>query len=180
MTSLNQNSNLELFEVLFRQCYDKLYRVAYSITRDKELSKDSVQQAFFQSYKKINQLKDKGKFPAWVTTITIHEAKNMVKSSKRLKAVPITDDIHSKAVDSFEHAYIIKDQVTRVLNVLSVHDSEVLVLRYYSDLTLEEIASILNITKSNAKVRLHRAKVNFKEIMDIHDADDMQLGGITQ
>jgi len=50
----------------------------------------------------------------------------------------------------------------------------------YSDLTLEEIASILNITLSNTKVRLHRAKVNFKEIMSIHDADDMRLGGITQ
>ena len=142
LTFLNQNSNLELFEILFKQCYDKLYRVAYSITRDKELSKDAVQQAFFQSYKKMNQLKDKGKFPAWVTTITVNEAKNMVESTMRFKVVPITEDIHTKTVDSFEHAYIIKDQVTRVLNVLSVDDSEILVLRYYSDLTLEEIASI--------------------------------------
>ena len=90
----------------------------------------------------MNQLKDKGKFPAWVTTITVNEAKNMVESTMRFKVVPITEDIHTKTVDSFEHAYIIKDQVTRVLNVLSVDDSEILVLRYYSDLTLEEIASI--------------------------------------
>ncbi|MFZ3102923.1 MAG: sigma-70 family RNA polymerase sigma factor [Desulfitobacteriaceae bacterium] len=181
LASLNQNSNLDLFEILFRQYYDKLFRVAYSITRNKELSKDAVQQAFFQAYKKMNHLKDKSKFPAWVTTITVNEARNMVKSAIRHKVVPISDEIQMAIeAGSFEHAYIIKDQVTRVLNLLSVDDSEILVLRYYSDLTLEEIASILNITLSNAKVCLHRAKVNFKEIMSIHDADDMQLGGITQ
>lgn len=62
MDTSNQNSNLDLFEILFRQHYEKLYWVAYSITRDKELSKDTVQQALFQAYKKMNQLIDKGKF----------------------------------------------------------------------------------------------------------------------
>lgn len=170
MASLNQNSNLELFEILFRQCYDKLYWVAYSITRDNELSKDAVQQAFFQAYKKMNQLKDKGKFPAWVTTITVNEAKNLVKTAIQFKVIPITDDIQTTTViNSFEHAYLVKDLVTRVLDALSPDDSEILILRYYSDLTLKEIAIILNITLSNVKVRLHRAKTNFKQINAILD-----------
>jgi RNA polymerase sigma-70 factor (ECF subfamily) len=173
------NSNLELFEILFRQCYDKLYRVAYSITRDNELSKDAVQQAFLQAYKKLNQLKDKGKFPAWVTAITVNEAKNLVKTATRFKVIPMTDEIQTTNIDSFEHDYLIKDQVTRVLNTLSLDDAEILVLRYYSDLTLEEIATILKISLSNVKVRLHRAKTNFKQIITIHDdSADVRLGGI--
>lgn len=91
MESMKQSSELELFEILFRQNYEKLYHIAYSITRDKELSKDAVQQAFLQAYRKRNQLKDKGKFSAWVATITVNKAKNLVKSSIRLKVVPITD-----------------------------------------------------------------------------------------
>jgi RNA polymerase sigma factor, sigma-70 family len=179
---INHNKNLELFEILFRQCYDKLYRVAYSITRDNELSKDAVQQAFLQAYKKMNQLRDKGKFPSWITAITVNEAKNLVKMAIRFKVIPITENSQTTNVDSFEDAYLIKDQVTRVLDTLSIDDSEILVLRYYCDLTLEEIATILNITLSNVKVRLHRAKNNFKQIITIHDdIDDVQsVRGIAQ
>lgn len=185
MTMNPISNSLELFEILFRQHYSKLYQIAHSITRDKELSKDAVQQAFLKAYRKSNQLNDKGKFSAWVTTITINEAKNLLKSSIRLKVVPIsdiTDDIKTiQIVDSFEHAYLIKDQVDRILNVLSVDDSEILVLRYYSDLTLEEIASILKLTVPNVKIRLYRARANFKEILSIQDAsDDVQLRGKSQ
>ena len=184
--TMNPSSNsLELLEILFRQHYSKLYQIAYSITRDKELSKDAVQQAFLQAYRKRDQLKDKGKFSAWVTTITVNEAKNLVKSSIRLKVVPITDitdDIKTIPIaDSFEHAYIIKDQVERILNVLSVDDSEILVLRYYSDLTLEEIASILKLTVPNVKICLYRARANFKEVMSIQDySDGVRLRGKSQ
>lgn len=175
------SDSLELFEILFRQHYSKLCQIAYSITRDKELSKDAVQQAFLQAYRKRYQLKDKAKFSAWVTTITVNEAKNLDKSSIRLKVVPMTDimdDIKTISVSSFEHAYLIKDQIERVLNILSVNDSEILVLRYYSDLTLEEIASILKLTVPNVKIRLYRARTNFKEVMSIQDAsDDVQLRG---
>lgn len=180
MASFKQTSNLELFEVLFRQCYNKLYCVAFSITRDNELSKDAVQQAFFKAYQKMDQLKDKGKFPAWVTTITVNEAKNLVKKFSRIKVIPFTDDIrNTNFIDSFEHIYLVKDQVTRVLDALSPDDSEILILRYYSDFTLEEIAAILNLNLSNVKVRLYRAKTNFKRINVIHeDTDDVRLGGI--
>lgn len=173
------SDSLELFEILFMQNYEKLYRIAYSITRDKELSKDAVQQAFLQAYRKMNQLSDKGKFPAWIMTITVNEAKNLVKSAIRLKVVPLSDDFQiSSDGDSFEYTYLIKDQVIRVLNVLPVDDSEILVLKYYTGLTVEEIASILKITQANVKIRLYRARANFKKIFRIQDGSvDIRLGG---
>lgn len=179
MASLNKNLNLELFEVLFRQSYEKLYQVAYSITRDNELSKDAVQQAFLCAYKKINQLKDKDKFPAWVTTITVNEAKNLVKKTSRFKVIPITDDLKTTSVvDSIENIFLVKDQVTRVLEALTPDDSEILILKYFSDFTLEEIATTLNISLSNAKVRLYRAKINFRKISTRHEnKDGVWLGG---
>lgn len=133
MEPLDQDAELELFEVFFRQNYEKLYYIANSITKDKELSKDAVQLAFLQAYRRMNQLRDSEKFPAWVTTIIVNQAKNLLKSSSRSKVVPISDITYGiKAtpfVDSFEDALLIKDQVERILNVLSVEDSEILVLR---------------------------------------------------
>lgn len=178
MGKLKQNSNIEIFEILYKQNYKKLFFVSYTITRDRELSKDVVQQAFFQAYKKMNQLKDKEKFSAWIMKIAINEAKNLIKSISRLKVVPIVEIKETdSARDSFEYIYEIKDQVQRVLNALSPEDSEILVLRYYSDLALEDIAFILNISSSNVKIRLHRAKINFRESMMWDAADDLQQGG---
>ncbi|CAA7600374.1 RNA polymerase sigma factor, region 2 [Acididesulfobacillus acetoxydans] len=119
--------NLELFEILFRQSYRQLYLIAFSITGDKELSEDAVQQAFAQAYVKMNQLKDKSKFLAWVTAITVNQAKDLVKSARRHKVIPITDDMQTAGLqDSLEQTYLLKDEVAHVLKVLSEDEAQIL------------------------------------------------------
>ncbi|SHN72502.1 RNA polymerase sigma factor [Desulfitobacterium chlororespirans] len=178
----NRNTEFDLFEILYRQQHTKLCALAFSITKDRELSRDAVQQAFLKMYRKRDQLKDKGKFSAWAATIVVNEAKNLLKSANRFNLVPlaeITDDMKaSRTADSFEYAFVIKDQVKRIFNVLPADDAEILVLRYYLDLTVEEIATILNLTGANVKIRLHRARAHFREAVVLEEAaEDLGYGG---
>lgn len=176
MPPLDQDSHpLELFQILFKQSYGKLFRIAFAITGDRELSKDAVQQAFLKAYSKIDQLKDKTKYPTWITSITLHEAYNLIRSNSRRKLIPFTEESRRHA-HSFERLYLLKDEVARVLDQLSPNDSEILMLRYFLELTIEEIAAALNITIGNAKTRLHRARTNFRKIF-LHDNPEEVLGG---
>lgn len=75
----------------------------------------------------MNQLKDKSKFLAWVTAITVNQAKDLVKSARRHKVIPITDDMQTAGLqDSLEQTYLLKDEVAHVLKVLSEDEAQIL------------------------------------------------------
>ncbi|WP_206809767.1 RNA polymerase sigma factor [Paradesulfitobacterium ferrireducens] len=176
MPPLDQDSHsLEIFQILFEQSYGKLFRIAYAITGDRNQSKDVIQQAFLKAYSKIDQLKDKTKYVTWITSITVHEAHNIIRANKIRKVIPFSEVSHRRG-HSFENEFLLKDEVTRVLNQLSQNDLEILTLRYFSELSLEEISQILNISKGTAKTRLHRARTNFREIF-LRDNPEEVLGG---
>jgi RNA polymerase sigma-70 factor, ECF subfamily len=166
--------SLDIFEILVKENYDKVYRVIYYYTRDQFLSEDAVQQAFVTAYSNLHQLKAKDKFASWVITIALNEAKRMLKNNNCPTVTPITDAHLGKYQDNMETAIELKVDMNTVINKLKQKDTEILVLKYYADLTLQQIADFLGLNISNTKVRLHRAKEKFR---DLFDQDHQNLGG---
>lgn len=67
----------------------------------------------------------------------------------------------------------LKEDINSILNKLKQKETDILVLKYYADLTLQQIADLLEINLSNTKVRLHRAKEKFRKIIDKDDNQNM-------
>jgi len=163
----NSSINLDVFEILAKQNYKKVYQSVYYYTNDKYISEDSVQQAFMIAYKNLNQLKSKDKFAAWVISIAINEAKRLLKYNNNAKITTITESHLNKLSNGKEENDIeIKEDINNLLNQLNHKETEILVLKYHADLTLPQIAKLLGISLSNAKVRLHRAKEKFRNLID--------------
>ncbi|SDI42850.1 RNA polymerase sigma-70 factor, ECF subfamily [Desulfosporosinus hippei DSM 8344] len=158
--------DLDVFEILVKQNYEKVFKTIYFYTKDKYLTEDAVQQAFIIAYKKLNQLKSKDKFESWVTSIALNEAKHILKN-KINKKITIINDFHIETLSYSEEDNIdLKGDIDNALNKLKHKDNEILVLRYYADLTLQQISDLLDISLSNTKVRLHRAKEAFRKLMN--------------
>lgn len=153
--------NLEVFEVLVKQNYQKVYQTVYAYTIDKYITEDAVQQAFVIAFKQLNKLKFKDKFASWVITIALNEAKRMLRDKNNIKLKSMTD--MSITIDNDIE---LKEDVCQTLNRLKRQDAEILILKYYADLTLQQISDILGINISNAKVKLHRAKEKFRELTE--------------
>ncbi len=160
--------NLDVFEILVNQNYDKVYQTIYFYTKDKYISEDAIQQAFVIAYKKLDQLKTKDKFASWVISIALNEAKRMLKSKLNDKVIPLTDLHLNKLPDNKEKDIDLKENIDNVLNKLKKKETEILVLKYYADLSLQQIADLLDISLSNTKVRLHRAKEKFRNLIIQH------------
>jgi len=171
----NSVIELDIFEILVKQNYEKVYKTVYTYTKDKYISEDAVQQAFIIAYNKLNQLKFKDKFAAWVISIALNEAKRMLKSKNDVQITPITD-LHIKTLsNSKENDIELKEDIGLVLKKLKQKETEILVLRYYADLTLQQIADLLGINLSNTKVRLHRAKEKFRKLIDKDPNQSMEV-----
>ncbi len=156
--------DLDVFEILVKQNYKKVYQTIYTYTKDSHISEDAVQQSFIIAYNKLNQLESKDKFDSWVISIALNEAKHMLKNKNKKKITPITD-FHIETL-----SYSGEDNIDFKEDI----DNEILVMKYYADLTLQQISDLLDISLSNTKVRLHSAKEAFRKLINQNKEVELQ------
>lgn len=171
---MNKTSDLDFFEILVKQNYDKVYRAVYAYTKDRFVSEDAVQQAFIIVFRKINELKDKDKLASWATIIAINESKHILKKRANENVVYLPDMELGFSGNFNEDQLDSKSDIKNLLKNLKKPETEILILKYYADLTLQQISEVLGINLSNTKVRLHRARESFRKLLE---KDNQSLGG---
>lgn len=171
----SNSDNLDFFEILTKQNYEKVYKTVFLYSKDKWIAEDAVQQAFVIGYNKLNQLSSKDKFASWVISIAINEAKRILNDKNKGTISSITDSHLHLLPDINKYDIDLKADISNVLNKLKQKDMEILVFKYYADLTLQQIADLLGNKLSSTKVRLHRAKEAFRNMFD-KDSNE-NLGG---
>jgi RNA polymerase sigma-70 factor (ECF subfamily) len=134
--------------------------VAHSITGDRHLAEDAVQQAFATTAVKLTELRDAGKFAEWLAVICrnaandIYRGHRMVYDTDKLSKVPAGQDW------SFD-TEVVREAVVR----LTPEAREVIYLRYYDGLTYERISKVLGISEEAINGRLRRAKEKIAEYL---------------
>lgn len=157
-------------EELYERCYHRVFTAVNLIVRDQDLAKDAVQEGFYKAFCKISQLKEQNKFCAWVMSIAINQAKNMLQKNSRqvlMDEMELSRQINSSGnnlSDPISDFILLKNEVENVLADLNTADREILVLKYFSDYTTEEIAVILETSTQNVNQRLRRAREKYRII----------------
>ncbi|WP_027624907.1 RNA polymerase sigma factor [Clostridium lundense] len=154
---------LKHFNQLVPLIYKDVARYIFSITRNETLTEDVLQNTLIIAYENFSELKDIDKFKSWVLTIARRESIALIKKYKR--EVAIEDNIIEIMTDedfSIPEQCVLKeeliDHVIKAINELRTEYRQVITLRYYNNLPLDEIATVLNISSSTARVWHMRAK----------------------
>ena len=167
-----QQGDIGAFETLFRQ-YEKLvYRTAYLITGNKEAAENALQEVFISVWKSRHTYDpNKGKLTTWLHRITVNECSRR-RSRKALAAISIDekgiDPPEMKHTAQPEEIAITRMEYDRLLKALEALDTKhrsVLVLRYFNDLSYQEIAEVLEIPLGTVKSRLNHSLKYLKEQM---------------
>lgn len=160
------HASKEIAEKLYLENYDYIHRTASVLLQDKFIADDIVQEAFFKAFKNWNQLRDIGKFRPWLSTIATNLCRNHFHKSKR--EIPIQDIHEADHNTNLEDNVLSKlegdDYIETVLRSLGYDDREILMLRYYHELSNKDIAQHYQITIGATYVRLFRAKEKFKKV----------------
>lgn len=142
------------FALLLDPLWEPAYRLAYTMLRDRQNAEDAVQESALKAWRAANRLReDTSELRPWFLTIVANQCRSMrrnrwwtisrVAEPQRTGASPAISD------DQLD--------LRRALANLNARDREVLALRYYLDLQVDEVARILGISVAAAKSRLHRA-----------------------
>ncbi|AEE96039.1 RNA polymerase sigma factor [Mahella australiensis] len=163
MANKNKSSGVKLFNELMPLIYRELYSFIYAIVRNKAMADDIMQNTMMKAYNKIDDLRDPDKFKAWVFSIAKREAISALRMHERETMTEMLDDNTDYGYDFALPENIILDDeiktyIANIINDLPPNYREVIILRYWSELSFEEIAKVLNINYNTAKSRHYRAK----------------------
>jgi RNA polymerase sigma factor (sigma-70 family) len=164
-----QGGDLDAFTQLVKVYAPRLHGVAYLILHDIERAQDAVQDALLMGWRDLRALREPDAFEAWLRRLTVRACFGLAKKERRrnrveLHVTPIPDII-STPDTSTEHAE--RDWLHDMLGRLAIDQRAVVVLHYYLDLPVNEVAEILDIPYGTAASRLHRGLESMRRSMRV-------------
>ncbi len=152
-----QHGDRRAFEALATADYPRLFQVAHAVLSDRSLAEDATQLALLDIWRDIRRLRDPAKYEGWsyrlLVRVCYDEAKRQPKWTHRDEASranePSAADAYGVVAD--------RDQLERGFRHLSMDHRVVLVLHFLMDLTPEEMAEALGISRWTVYSRLEAA-----------------------
>lgn len=164
----DKNAFAELFK--FYQNY--LYKICYSYVHNEQQTLDLMQEVFIKLYKNINKYDEQYPFHPWIRRITVNTCINEKRKQSPILVPLSTDDERMDVEEQLAAEQDIEQEVERNdmariirehIDCLQEKQRMVIILRYYEDLSYEEIAELLHMPLGTVKTDLYRAKNALKD-----------------
>ncbi len=139
------------YEWFFRAEYPQVVRSAYLVVYDQEAARDVAQEAFVQLLRHWNKVSKYEKPEAWVRRVAIRLAVKVAKKQRTL--TPLIEGHDTPATQQMGDP-----DLARAVATLPGKQRVAIVLFYFEDRPVSEIAEILDCSEATAKVHLHRAR----------------------
>jgi RNA polymerase sigma factor, sigma-70 family len=155
----------EIVSDLMEKYADSVLRMCYLYLKDYHLAEDVTQETFIRVMKNYDKFRKASSVKTWIMQIAINLCKNQMKTwwYKRQHF----DDVTEIAYDAYYDGFMDRQELFNKINKLSPKHKEIILLFYYQEMSVSEIAEVLKLKGSAVKVRLFRAreqlKLNFME-----------------
>ena len=152
-----QRGDREAFTRLAFELSDRLFAVAHRILRDFDSAGDALQVTLLRIWRDLPSLRDPDHVEAWAYRVLVRVCHDELRKLRRQ-----TPALHLLAADGAEEDPAIsianREQLDRAFRTLTAEQRAAVVLQYYRDLTLSEIAEVLQVPIGTVRSRLHYAK----------------------
>jgi RNA polymerase sigma-70 factor (ECF subfamily) len=157
-----KNGDERSMSELFQFYKDYVMRSSFLYLHRLDEAEDVTENVFLKVFTNLNSFNMDKDFRPWLSRIITNECHNYYHKNKN--EYSNSDDMIDLMADtdtSFETVKLIRDCFSK----LSMQDREILTMRFFQELTIEEIAKILHISISNTKVKIHRSIKKLKELV---------------
>lgn len=164
--------HVESFGELVEAYAGRLYNAVARMVGNADDAEDIVQETFLQAFRKLDTFRANSSFYTWIYRIAVNAAINFHRRTKKTVSLSVHPDPGRElAVDDDEqpaHRLESQEEAARVqagLMRLSTEHRQILVMREIDDLSYEQIADILGMPVGTVRSRLHRARLQLKELL---------------
>ena len=135
----------------------RLDAAARLILRDHELARDAVQDGFIRAWQGLPSLRDPDRFEAWLRSLVARSCIDILRRRRRRPMEVELVSTDGPSINDVSGVTADRELLDTILRRLPPEQRAVVVLRYYFDLEVPEIAATLRIPVGTAKSRLHRS-----------------------
>lgn len=158
-------------EGLYLATNSAAYFVAMKITKDEEESLDIVSDSYIKAFASLDKLENDEKFPAWFNQIVANRCRDYLKKAKPMHLSDMTEDgeefeiedVDGEIPDELLENKDVIECVRRVVESLPEEQRMCVILRYYDEMSLQEIADTLEVSLGTVKSRLSRANKKMRD-----------------
>lgn len=154
----------EAFDQLVLANKPRLLAKAYSYLHNKEEALDVVQESFLKAYKSLHQLKEPQYFLTWIYKILIRESFAVLKRKKRV--LQLKAEVRKQLILHQEEASPTYEYVHEALHLLRQDYQTAIILHYFYNFKIQEIAHMTDKPLNTIKMHLHRARLQLKKQLE--------------
>ena len=158
-----KHTKQELIEQMLLDNYNQYYRLAYSYVHNEADACDIVQNGAYRALRSSHTLKKTEYAQTWVYRIMLNECFRSLKQPPHLSYHQLQDEMGNEPFYTEDGSTNLDLQ--RALDALPEQDKAVVILRYFEELKLEEIAVILEENLSTVKSRLYRSMKKLRGVL---------------
>lgn len=158
------------FDELYQMFYKQAYYLALKITNCDADAQDAAQESFITIQKSIKDLREPKTFRKWMAQIVVSKCNKIFRKNKYttldpdiMNTLPVQENRAYMTGENFVNKNHKKSILLDLMKELTPHQREVLVLMYFEQLSIKEIAEILHIPDGTVKSRLVSAKTAMKK-----------------
>ena len=142
---------------------EKLYRIAFSYSKNEEAALDIVQETITKALKNINKLSEESYIKTWFYRILINESLQYIRKNKRILTYEL-EAIENKVDCNVDFAEGL--DVYKYVQDLNEKLKTVIILRFFEDMKISEIAKITKTNESTVKSRLYKGLKELKRLIE--------------
>lgn len=146
------NIDKEVLQRLIEIDKHRLYKIAYIYVKNEDDALEIVQVAVYKAFVNIKKLKQVEFFNTWITRILVNASLDYIKKRNRFIYIEEEKMLYKNSTEDIEYIDLYK----AVDNLEGMYKS-VIILKYFDDLKIRDIAKVLEITESNVKNYIHKA-----------------------
>lgn len=153
------------YGILIDRYQKALYNTALRMTQDSEEARDITQETFIKAYERLSDYRPEHKFFSWIYRILINDTLNRLKQRKLTQGIEAEITSQERSPDEELDANRQSFRIERALRQLPFDQRIVIVLRYFNDMSYQEMSAILSLPEKTVKSRLYSARQSLASLL---------------
>ena len=165
------DGEVRYFEPLVMKYQDMVFTLAHRVVKNHDDAEEVAQDTFLKAFQNLKNYQSKAKFSTWLYRICLNQAISKTRTKlfvQNQKSDTLDENVSFKSLDDTLQSIEQKERKAIIKSALEKLKDEYAILLtffYFDEQSIEEISEVLNLSESNVKVKLFRARKKFKEVL---------------